>query len=313
MQVIVRRVIGALITIVVASALIYSAVYFTPGDPATLFVGNAPVSPEVLASIREQHHLNDPIWVQYWNWISGVVGGDLGQSFVYRESVASLLSDRAVNSLFLIVYASLLIVVSGVSLGLLAALRGPAVRAVVTICTAISMAVPVFVAAILMIAVFAVGFGWFPVFGAGQGFADRLWHLTLPAVSLALAYLAFVSQITRESIETELARDHVFTARGRGLPPRHIIWRHVFRNALAPITTVAGITVAGMLAGAIVAEQAFGINGLGSFLVDAVQRKDFAVVQVIALIVVVSFVVMNGVVDAINAALDPRLRSRGQT
>jgi peptide/nickel transport system permease protein len=309
MHAVVKRAVAAVITALVASVLIYGAVYVTPGDPATLFVGNAPVSPEVLNGIREQHHLNDPIWVQYWHWITGVLTGDLGQSFVYREDVSALLGDRALNSLFLVVYASLLIVVSGVSLGVFAALRGAAVRALVTICTAISMAIPVFVAAIVMIAVFAVGLGWFPVFGSGQGFLDRLWHMTLPAASLALAYLAFVSQITRDSIETELGRDHVFTARGRGLPPSQIVWRHVIRNALAPITTVAGITIAGMLAGAIIAEQAFGISGLGSFLIDAVQRKDFAVVQAISLIIVVSFIVLNGVVDAINATLDPRLRS----
>jgi peptide/nickel transport system permease protein len=305
-------VITALVTALIASVLIYGAVYFTPGDPATLFVGNAPVSPDVLAAIRAQHHLDDPLWLQYWHWITSLLGGDLGQSFVYREDVSKLLADRAVNSLFLVIYASVLIVVAGVSLGLFAALRGPAVRALVTVSTAISMAVPVFVAAIVLIAVFAVGLGWFPVFGSGEGFADRLWHMTLPAVSLALAYLAFVSQVTRESIETELARDHVFTARGRGLPPGRVIRRHVFRNALAPITTVTGITIAGMLAGAIIAEQAFGISGLGSFLVDAVRRKDFAVVQVISLIIVVSFIVLNGIVDAVNAALDPRLRTEAR-
>lgn len=305
---VIRRLAGALATMMVASLVVYSAIYLSPGDPATLFAGSRPVTPETLEVIRRQHHLNDPLWTQYWNWLTGMLHGDLGQSFVYRQPVIGLLGERAVTTLFLVVYASTLIVVGGVALGVAAALRGGVVGAFIGVLTSVGMAVPVFVAAIGLIFMFAVNLQWFPVFGGGSGFLDRIWHLTLPAVALSLTYLAYVGQVTREAVSVELDREHVATARGRGIPEIKVIWRHVLRNALAPITTVSGITVAGMIAGAIIAERAFGVNGLGSFLVDAVQRKDFAVVQAIALIIVVAFIVANTTVDGLNALLDPRVR-----
>jgi peptide/nickel transport system permease protein len=167
------------------------------------------------------------------------------------------------------------------------------------------------VAAIVLITIFAVDLHWFPTFGSGTGFADRIRHLTLPAVALALSYLAWVSQVTRATVTEELGREHVITARARGIRERNVLRRHVLRNALPPITAVSGLTVAGLVAGAVVAEKAFAVNGLGSFLVDAVQRKDFAVVQAIALILVTVFILTNSVVDAVNALLDPRIRRGG--
>ena len=147
------------------------------------------------------------------------------------------------------------------------------------------------------------------MFGSGEGFADRLWHLTLPAIALAFTWCAYITQITKASVKEELEREHVETARSRGIPWPLIVSRHVFRNALIPITTVAGLTVAGLIAGAVVIEQAFGLNGVGSLLVQSAAQKDFAVVQAISLIMVTAFVMANAVVDLANSLLDPRLRT----
>jgi len=299
--------VGALVlTLLVASFLIFGALYLAPGDPATLLAGGR-ATPAVLEQIRIQNHLNDPVWARYWDWLSGVLHGDLGQSFVYRQDVTALLAPRAGTTIFLVVYSSIIILSVGISLGLSAALRRR-LGAVVTVGTAVGMATPAFVAAIILITVFAVNLGWFPVFGAGSGFAGRLWHLTLPAIALAFAWVAYVAQITKASVREELSKEHVETARSRGIPAPLIVRRHVFRNALIPITTVAGLTVAGLIAGAVVVEQAFGLNGMGSFLVQAAGQKDFAVVQAIALLLVATFVIANAVVDLVNGLLDPRLR-----
>jgi peptide/nickel transport system permease protein len=302
--------VGALVlTLLVASFLIFAALYLAPGDPATLLAGGR-ATPALLEQIREANHLNDPVWTRYWAWLSGAVQGDLGDSFIYRQSVTSLLAPRAGTTIFLVVYAAIIILGVGISLGLSSALRRR-LGAVVTVGTAIGMATPAFVAAILLITVFAVNLGWFPVFGSGEGFLDRLWHLTLPAIALAFAWVAYVAQITKASVREELAREHVETARARGIPGPLIVRRHVLRNAMIPITTVAGLTVAGLIAGAVVVEQAFGLNGLGSFLVQAAGQKDFAVVQAIALLLVATFVIANAVVDLVNGLLDPRLRLSG--
>ena len=154
--------------------------------------------------------------------------------------------------------------------------------AAITVGTSVGLATPSFVAAIILTTIFAVNLGWFPVFGAGVGFTDRLWHMTLPAVALALTWLAYVAQITKTSVRDELDREHVDTARARGMPEREIVRKHVLRNAMIPITTVSGLTIAGLLAGTVVVETAFGIAGIGSFLVQSVSAKDFAVVQAIS-------------------------------
>jgi peptide/nickel transport system permease protein len=164
----------------------------------------------------------------------------------------------------------------------------------------------------LLVYVFAVKLGWFPASGAGAGLADKLYHLTLPAIALAFAGMAYISRVTRSAMNAELVHGHVDMARSRGIPESLVIRRHVMRNALVPVTTVVGISIAALIAGDVVVEQAFSIGGLGSFLVSAVTGKDFAVVQAIMLILVLVFVVVNTVADVIVANLDPRIRLDSQ-
>jgi len=304
---VVGRLVSLMATLAVASVAIYGALFLAPGDPATLLAGGH-VTPEVLAAIQRQEHLNRPFLVRYWDWFVGVLHGDLGSSFVYRESVTALLAPRLLNTVFLVVYASVVIIIGGVGLGLLSALRHR-VGTVITVVTSVGLATPSFVASIILMTVFAVDLKWFPVFGAGTGFFDRLSHLTLPAVALATSWMAYIAQLTKAAASEELAKEHVETARTRGIKERHIVTRHVLRNAMIPIATVSGLTVAGLIAGDVVVEQAFGINGLGSFLVQAALQKDFASVQAIALIMVATFVIVNAVVDFWSLLLDPRIRA----
>ena len=303
-----NRLISLAVTLLVASVAIYGALYLAPGNPATLLAGGH-ATPSLIASIARQEHLNQPFVVRYWDWLAGVLHGNLGESFLYKQPVASLIPGRVLNTVFLVVYASILIIVGGVALGLLAALRRRTGVAI-TVGTSIGLATPSFVAAIILISLFAVNLKWFPVFGAGTGFTDRLWHLTLPAIALALSWLAYTAQLTRAAAREELGSEHVETAHGRGIRERRVVSRHVVRNAMIPITTVSGLTVAGLIAGDVVVEQAFGINGLGSFLVQATLDKDFASVQAVALILVTAFVVVNAIVDLWSLVLDPRLRAR---
>jgi peptide/nickel transport system permease protein len=305
---VVNRLVSLAVTLLVASVAIYGALYLAPGDPATLLAGGH-ATPSLIASIARQEHLNQPFVVRYWDWLDGVLHGNLGESFLYKQPVSSLLAGRVLNTLFLVAYAAILIIVGGVALGLLAALRRRTGVAI-TVGTSIGLATPSFVAAIILITIFAVNLKWFPVFGAGTGFAGRLSHLTLPAFALALSWLAYTAQLTRAAVHEELGREHVETAHSRGIRERRVVWRHVFRNAMIPITTVSGLTIAGLIAGDVVVEQAFGINGLGSFLVQSALDKDFASVQAVALILVTAFVVVNAVVDLWSLVLDPRLRAR---
>lgn len=174
--------------------------------------------------------------------------------------------------------------------------------------TTAGLATPGFVAAILLVSLFAVRLGWFPAFGSGSGGLDRLYHLTLPAVALALSGLALVARVTRTAVVGESRREHVETARGRGLAESLVVRRHILRNAFIPISTVSGLTVGGLIAGSVIIETAFGLNGVGSFLVQSVNAKDFAVVQAITMLLVGAFVLINTAVDILYVIIDPRVR-----
>ena len=301
-----ERIAALVATLLVASFLVFAALYIAPGDPATLLAGTR-AKPEVIEQIRIQNNLDKPLLTRYGMWLKGLLQGDLGRSFIYHQDVSALLAPRAATTVYVVLLSAALILVVGIGLGIIGALRRR-LGVATTVLAVLGMATPVFVAAIVLITIFAVELGWFPVFGSGEGFVDRLRHTLLPAVALALPFLAYLAQITKASVREELGREHVETAKSRGIPGALVIRRHVFRNALLPITTVAGLSVAGLIAASVVVERAFGLGGLGSLLVESAARKDFAVVQAISMILVAAFVIANALVDLANGLLDPRLR-----
>ncbi len=304
-----RRLLRTLATLLVSSFLIFAALYLTPGSPLAFLTHGHSLSPEAIHSIEAQYHLNQPFLERYWLWLTGLLHGDLGRSTITREPVTTLLSPRIGVTLLLVAMGALLIVIGGIVLGVLAGVRGRRTDGVVLTVTTIGLAIPSFVTATILINYLALKLGWFPVYGAGSGFADRVWHLTLPAISLALGLVAYVALITRAAVRVEMGSDHSETARSRGLREGLVIRRHVVRNALLPIVTVSGITVASLVAGVAVVEKAYELPGLGAYLVDSVSNNDFPVVQAICLILVVVYVVVNAVVDVTYLLLDPRLRT----
>jgi peptide/nickel transport system permease protein len=294
-------------TLVVASFAIYSAMYLAPGNPIAALLGGRTPTPEAIAVLEERYHLNDPFFVRYFRWVGGALHGDFGVSIQLRQEVSTIISQRIGTTVQLVLYSSLIIIVLGIAMGLIGGLRKGVLDNVVIGVTTVSAAVPSFVASILLLSVFAVNLGWFPALGTGDGFVDQIKHLTLPAVALAFSSIALVARITRSAVREELSREHVQTAVSRGIPYRTIVRRHVVRNAAIPITTVVGITVASLFAASAVVERAFSLNGIGSYLIQAALSKDIAVVQGISLVIVTVFVVTNAIVDFLYAVLDPRV------
>jgi peptide/nickel transport system permease protein len=304
----VTRLLGLVITLIASSFLIFSSLYLIPGDPVSTLSGGRTLPPEAVEALRQQYHLDDPFFDRYAAWLGDVVGGELGESLAFNTKVADLVSARVGTTAMLVAMASVLIVGVGTTLGVLAGIRGGVLDKGVLFTTVIGQAVPSFVAAIVLTWLFAVQLSWFPAIGSGEGFADRLHHLTLPAIALALAYLAYVARIARAATRDEMGREHVETARVRGFSPSRIVRRHVVRNAMIPIVTVSGLAIAGLLASTVVVERAFNLDGLGSLLVEAVVRKDFAVVQAVSLILVTAFVVVNSAADVLYGVIDPRVQ-----
>ncbi|MFM9370118.1 ABC transporter permease [Streptomyces sp. Da 82-17] len=307
MSFLLRRLAGLAVVLVVASFLVYGLLYLVPGGPMAFLPGNRSGTPEQIAAIREQYRLDDPFLVRYLGWLGDAVQGDFGSSLVYRQDVSALLIARGTTTALLVAYATVLIVAAGVAAGTVAGLKSGRADAVISTIASACLAVPTFVIGVLLVIVFALGLGWFPVFGPGEGVAGRLHHLTLPAITLSLGSAAFLARITRASVREELGREHVETARSRGLAERHVVRRHVLRNASIPVVTVTGLTVASLLAGSVVVENVFALDGLGSLFVRAILQRDFAVVQAVVLVLVTAFVLVNLVVDLCCKALDPRL------
>ncbi|MFF8610493.1 ABC transporter permease [Streptomyces sp. NPDC015346] len=300
------------VTVLASSLAIYGALFLTPGDPATLLVGGSRnPDPAVLAAIHREYHLDDPFLAGYWHWLSGCLQGDFGKSLVYRDTVANLIGARAGDTLALVGYAAVLVLVTGTLLGTVAALRGGRTEMLATTLTAGAMAVPTFIMSVLLIWVFGVQLPWFPVYGSGEGFTGTLSHLTLPALALAMTWIGYVSQVTRTAVRAEMRSEHVETARARGVPERTVLRRHVLHNASGPVFAVSGVGLAGLIATAAVAEQAFGTGGLGALMIEAASKQDMAVVQAVSLLFVVAFVVINTAVDLVSTALDPRAAQKG--
>lgn len=303
-----KRIVALALVLLVSSFIVFSGMYLAPGSPEQFLVQGRTVTPEVLEAIRAQYGLDDPFLVRYWNWLVGVLQGDFGRSLITQQDVSTLVESRLPTTLFLAAYAAILIIVFGVGLGVLAATRSGVFEKVVVFGSNLGFAVPTFFAALLLMALFGANLGWFPVSGSGEGFTDRVWHLTLPAIALAFPAVAVVARITRTAVREEQGSEHVVMAIARGVPKRIVLARHTIRNSMLPVTTVLGTNIAGLLASAFVIEYAFTLDGIGSLLVNSVQKKDFAVVQAIALIMVLAFGLINLIVDLLYAVIDPRVR-----
>lgn len=302
-----RRLVVLLGTLLVSSFLIYGALYLAPGNPVAVLFGGRSPTPETLKIVEARYHLDQPFLVRYWLWLKGALTGDFGISINKQQEVRDLIIQRSPTTLALVAYAAVIILVVGIGLGLLAGLKPGWLDTTVLVVTTVSAAMPAFVAAIVLLLVFAVQLGWFPAVGTGDGFLDGIRHLTLPALALGITSMSLVARVTRASVRDELAKEHVQTAVSRGIPYPLVVRRHVLRNAAIPITTIAGLTIASLIALAAVVERAFGLNGLGAYLVEAAASKDFAVVQGISLVLVAAFVIVNTIVDLLYAVLDPRV------
>ena len=295
------------VTLLLTSFIIFMALYAAPGDPATFLLQGRSATPEALDAVRAQYHLDQPVLTQFWLWLSGIPSGDLGRSIQFRQDVGGLLASRLPTTVLLVVFAAVLMLVFGLMFGTLSALKPGAVDTGVLMASTIAVATPTFIAAVLLIGVFAVQLQWFPTFGNGEGLAGRLHHLVLPALALSAPLIGLIARVSRASMLQELGREHVQVARARGIPERLVVWRHALKGSLPSVLTLTGTIVAGLFVGSAVIETAFGLSGLGQLLVQSVSTKDFPVVQALCLLLAAAFVVTNMLVDLILPLLDPRV------
>ncbi|HVV09162.1 ABC transporter permease [Amycolatopsis sp.] len=308
-----RRLAIFVVSVFVASIVVFLFMAVLPGDPAQVALGvNA--TPELLAQTRHAFGLDRPLVTQYLSWLGGVLHGDFGHSYVTGEAIGPQLIDRLGVTLWLVAAGMVVALILAIPFGTAAAMwHRRASGAVISGISQLGVAVPAFLAAVLLVQIFAVQLRWLPSGGwtpPDQGAGEFVRGLILPALSLGLVQGAVLTRYVRSAMLDTMGQDYLRTARSKGLRPYPALMRHGLRNAAVPVVTVLGLQLSTLLIGAVVVERVFVLPGLGSMLLDSVSSRDLLAVQGIVLVLVVAVLLVNFLVDVAYVLIDPRLRVR---
>jgi len=298
------RLLLAVPTVVLTSAIVFLMLFLIPGDPASIYIGEQTATPQRLAEIRHVMGLDRPLYVQYADFAWKALHGDLSRSLQTNRRVTAEIATRFPNTLALALAAMLLAAVLGFGLGLLSALKRNSLLDTFSMIVALlGVSVPVFWLALLLIMLFAVRLEWLPA-TSQSGLRD----LVLPSLSLALLSAATLARLVRSSVLEVLRLDYLTTARAKGLRGTAVVFRHALPNAVIPVLTAMGLQFGSLLSGAVITETVFARPGLGKLVVDSIQNKDLPTVQGVVLVLALIYIVMNLVVDLSYAFIDPRIR-----
>jgi peptide/nickel transport system permease protein len=291
--------------------IVFSLLYFTPGDPAAMIAGDQ-ATPEDVERIRVAMGLDKPFFLRFATWAWQLLRGDLGTSIFANQPVTQLIGQRIGPTFSLLVLSLIISICVAIPLGLLAARRrGKGADRFFMIVTVLAFSLPVFVIGYLLAFTFATTLKWLPVQGytpLEEGVAPFLAHLILPAVTLGVSYGAILARTTRASVLDVLSQDYIRTAVAKGAPPRVVMFTHALKNASIPIVTVIGLGLTGLIGGSVITESVFSIPGIGRLTLDAILHRDYPVIQGVVLLFSASYVVVNLLIDVIYTWLDPRIR-----
>lgn len=308
LRVIGTRLLDAVPTVLLVLTLVFIALRLLPGDPALVALGDF-ATPEQLALFREQMGLNVPLWQQYFLFVWNMLSLDFGQSLIDKRPVLQLLAENLPYTIELTLVATGMGLLFGVPLGVIAAVnRNRLPDAGVRVFSLVGYAIPDFYLGALLLIVFALTLGWFPINGGGVGFIDRMYHVFLPAVTLAMVKTAFLGRLTRTSLLEVLGKDYVRTARAKGARENRVIYRHGLRNALLPVTTGLGLSILATLSGSVAIELVFNRPGIGEVLISAIAKRDYPLIQAGVVVFAFFVVLVNLLVDLAYIVVDPRIR-----
>lgn len=306
----------SLVTLLLATIVVFVGVRALPGDPALALAGEDR-DPESLRAIREQYGLDDSVLVQFWRFVSHAARGDLGVSIRTGESVSSMLKSALPVTMELSLLAIAIAGVIGVGTGVIAAVqRGRPAEWAANALALLGLSVPNFWLGLMAILYLSVALGLFPASGFVPFFSDpigNLHHLVLPALILGTGLAAVIMRQTRSSMLDALSADYIRTAEAKGLSQRAVVGRHALRNSLIVVITIVGLQLGALISGAVVTERIFALPGFGKLTVDAVFQRDYPVIQAVVLVTATAYIVINLLVDLLYSVIDPRIRVRGES
>lgn len=308
----IKRILSLIPVLLIVSVIIFNLIHLSPGDPARTMLGDQ-ATEEDITRLRDTLGLNDPILIQYMNWVKGIFRGDLGKSIFIDEPMVKIISDHMAPTISLTVYSLFISLLIALPLGIIAARkRGRLQDQVISAFTMCGISIPSFLMGLFLILLFSVKLRILPVAGyktiSGQGLGEHIKYLTLPAISLGLMQAALITRMTRSSVLEVLNRDYIKMARAKGVKEIIIVVKHALRNALLPIITVIGQSFIALLSGATVVETIFNVPGMGQLVVNSVLRRDYEVIQAIVLVIALINVCINLIVDLLYGLADPRVR-----
>lgn len=303
------KILDAIPTLWLVLTLVFVALRILPGDPALVALGDY-ATPEQLALFRSQTGLDAPLWQQYFAFLWDVVTFNFGTSLISKESVAGVIGFNLPYTIALTLGATGLGVLIGIPFGVLAAVRKNKLPdSAMRVFSLVGYAIPDFYLGAILLITFALHLKLFPINGGGEGFVDQLYHLVLPAITLAILKIAFLGRLTRTSLLEVLSKDYIRTARAKGAPQKRVIYKHGLRNALLPIVTGLGLSLLATLSGSVAIELVFNRPGLGSTLIKAIAERDYPLIQGTVVIFALMVVVVNLAVDTLYNIIDPRVRN----
>jgi peptide/nickel transport system permease protein len=304
------RLAGMAVVMLLVASLVFVITRLAPGDPAAVMLGDQATAADI-AALRASYGLDKPLPVQFAYWLRELAHGNLGQSIFLQRPVTQALFERAEPTFFLTLFSIVIATLIGVPCGVAAAVwRGRTVDQVLSAFAMLGASIPSFWFGLILMQIFAVGLGWFPVAGYGDPgvpLGDRLHHLVLPSIVLGVVNSALILRFARASMLDVLSDDHIRTARAKGLSETRVILHHALANALIPVITVLGLTFALLIGGAIVTETVFGLPGIGNLVVSAVLRRDYPVIQGALLVIAALYVLINLAIDLLYLVVDPRV------
>lgn len=305
---ILRRVLQAIPVLIGITLASFLLIHLVPGDPATIILG-AHATPEAVANLNHQLGLDEPVLAQYWDFVSGAVTLDFGDSIKQNTAIGPILGERIPVTAFLLLYSVAISIVVAVPLAIASALRrNRATDHLIRLFSMVTFAMPSFLLGLLLILFFSLKLGWLPTAGYGDGFTGHLRSLTLPAITVGLYLAPILLRTLRVGIIETLDTEFVEAARARGLSERRIVFKHVLRNSLVSTVTVLGLNIGFLLSGLVIIENVFALPGLGSELVNSIFSRDYPLIQALTLIFGVAVVAINLLTDLAYAKLDPRVR-----